>query len=220
MKTKSLSIKVSAAIGTVSAESFAPKEAKAIVTLAHGAGAGMNHTFLITLAESLAEQGIATLRFNFPFTENKKGRPDSPAVTHQTIDAAINKAKKLFPKLPLFVAGKSFGGRMGSQLMATKPDESVKGLVFYGFPLHAPGKPSIERADHLKDVRSPMLFLTGSRDEFATWKLISKVCSKLPLAELVKIEGANHGFKAGKKDIIKLLAELTNDWIEKIKTKS
>jgi uncharacterized protein len=219
MKAKSLSLKVSSAIGIVSGESLAPEEAKAVMTLAHGAGAGMNHSFMVALSGSLAEEGIATLRFNFPFTENKKGRPDTPAVAHQTIEAAINRAKKLFPKIPVFVGGKSFGGRMTSQYMATKPDEAVRGIIFYGFPLHAPGKPSIERAEHLEDVRSPMLFLQGSKDEFATWKLITKVCSALPLAKLVKIEGANHGFKSGKKDFIKLLAELTNDWVGKLITK-
>ena len=186
------------------------------MTMAHGAGAGMHHPFMVTLAQSLAEEGIATLRFNFPFTENKKGRPDSPAVAHQTIEAAILKAQKLFPKLPLFVAGKSFGGRMTSQYMAANPNDAVKGIIFYGFPLHAPGKPSIERAEHLKDVRSRMLFLQGSKDEFATWKLITKVCSSLPLAELIKIEGANHGFKAGKQDIMSQLTALTNEWIEKM----
>ena len=185
------------------------------MTLAHGAGAGMHHSFMFTLAQSLSEAGIATMRFNFPFTENKKGRPDSPAVAHLTIEAAILKAHKLFPKLPLFVAGKSFGGRMTSQCLAVHPNDLVKGIIFYGFPLHAPGKPSIERAEHLKDVRSPMLFLQGSRDEFATWKLIEKVTSSLLLAELIKIEGANHGFKAGKQDIIKLLTTITKDWIEK-----
>lgn len=215
MKTKSLSLKVSTGIGTVSAESIVPKEPRAIMTIAHGAGAGMNHEFMVTLARSLAEQSIATMRFNFPFTENKKGRPDTPAVAHQTIKAAIDKAKKLFPKLPLFVAGKSFGGRMTSQYMSTDHNDAVKGIIFYGFPLHAPGKPSIERAEHLKDVQSPMLFLQGSRDEFATWKLITKVCSKLPLAEIVKIEGANHGFKAGKRNVIAELASITGDWINK-----
>jgi len=215
MKTKSLSIKVSSTIGNVSAELIVPKDAKAIVTIAHGAGAGMKHEFMIKLSQSLAEAGIASLRFNFPFMENKKGRPDTPAVAHQTIEAAIKKAKKLFPKLPVFVAGKSFGGRMTSQYMSLSPDNAVKGIIFYGFPLHAPGKPSIERAEHLKGVRSPMLFLQGSRDEFAEWKLISSVCKKLPLAELIKIEGANHGFKAGKRDVIKELAILTNYWIER-----
>ena len=214
MKTKSLSFKISPAIGTVSAECFVPLKSKCIMTLAHGAGAGMHHSFMVTLSESLSETGIATMRFNFPFTENKKGRPDTPVVAHQTIEAAILKTQKLFPKLPLFVAGKSFGGRMTSQCLAVHPNNHVKGIIFYGFPLHAPGKPSIERAEHLKDVRSPMLFLQGSRDEFATWKLIEKVTSALPLAELVKIEGANHGFKAGKQDVIKLLTTITNDWVE------
>jgi predicted alpha/beta-hydrolase family hydrolase len=214
MKTKSLSLKVSPSIGTVSAESIVPQRSKCIMTIAHGAGAGMHHTFMVALAQSLAEEEIATLRFNFPFTENKKGRPDIPAVAHQTIEAAILKAQKLFPKLPLFVAGKSFGGRMTSQYIAAHPNGNVKGIIFYGFPLHAPGKPSIERAEHLKDVKTPMLFLQGSKDEFATWKLIEKVTSSLPLAELIKIEGANHGFKAGKQDIIKLLATITKDWIE------
>ena len=216
MKTKSLSLKVSPASGTVSAESIVPPKSKCIMVLAHGAGAGMNHSFMVTLCQSLAEKDIATLRFNFPFMENKKGRPDSPAVAHETIEAAILQAQKLFPKLPLFVAGKSFGGRMTSQCMAAKPNLAVKGIIFYGFPLHPPGKPSIERAEHLKNVKSPMLFLQGSRDEFATWELITKVCSTLPLAELIKIEGANHGFKAGKQDIMSQLTALTNEWIEKM----
>ena len=186
------------------------------MTLAHGAGAGMKHSFMIALAQSLAEQGIGTLRFNFPFTENKKGRPDPPAVAHKTVEAAIANAQKLFPKLPLFVSGKSFGGRMTSQYLAAHPTEAVKGIIFYGFPLHPPGKPSIERAEHLKDVRVPMLFLQGTRDELATWDLIESVCSSLPTATLVKIEGADHSFKAGKINIIELLVNETKEWIGKI----
>ncbi len=213
MKTRSLSLKVSALIGSVSAECSVPQKSQCMVTLAHGAGAGMNHPFMVALAKALTAKDIATMRFNFPFTENKKGRPDTPAVAHQTIEAAITKAQKLFPKLPLFVAGKSFGGRMTSQYMSTHHDTPVKGIIFYGFPLHAPGKPSIERADHLKDVKIPMLFLSGSKDEFATWKLIEKVCASLPLAKLVTIEGANHGFKAGKVDTIEMLSSITKDWI-------
>ncbi len=108
---------------------------------------------------------------------------------------------------------------MTSQYMSTHHDGTIRGIIFYGFPLHAPGKPSLDRADHLKDIRSPMLFLTGARDEFATWKLMHKVCLKLPLAELVKIEGANHGFKAGKRDVISELAALTSDWIDQIARK-
>ena len=216
MKSRSISIKISAELGSVSAEAIVPPKAKAMLVLAHGAGAGMTHAFMVSLSESLAAQQIATLRFNFLYMENKKGRPDTPAVAHQAIDAALTKAQKLYPKLPLFAGGKSFGGRMTSQWMALQPNDKVKGLIFLGFPLHAPGKPGIERAEHLKDVKVPMLFLTGSKDEFATWKLIDKVCAGLPLAELVKIEGANHGFKAGKTDVISILSKLSGDWIDKV----
>ena len=216
MRSQSLSLEITPAIGNVSAECIAPENAKCIMTVAHGAGAGMNHSFMLALAKSLSEAGIATLRFNFPFTENKKGRPDPPAVAHKTIEASISKAKELFPELPLFVAGKSFGGRMTSQYLSAHHDSSVRGIIFYGFPLHPPGKPSIERAEHLKDVKVPILFLQGTRDELAKWDLIESVCASLPLAKLIKIEGADHSFKAGKQNVIQLLADMTSDWIEKI----
>jgi predicted alpha/beta-hydrolase family hydrolase len=215
MKTRSLSLKISPSIGAVSAECIIPEKSKCIMTLAHGAGAGMHHSFMVALAQLLSEQAITTLRFNFPFAENKKGRPDTPAVAHQTIEAAIAKAQKLFPGLPLFAAGKSFGGRMSSQYLSAHPDPAVKGIVFYGFPLHPPGKPSIERAEHLKEIKTPMLFLQGTKDELATWNLIESVCSSLKQATLVKIDGANHAFKAGKQNILQLLADTTNDWIDK-----
>lgn len=215
MKAKALKLKVSPAIGSVSAELITPARSKCIITLAHGAGADMNHSFMVALAHALAEKNTATLRFNFAFTENKKGRPDTPAVAHQVIEAAISKAQKLFPELPLFVAGKSFGGRMSSQYLSANSNIAVKGIIFYGFPLHPPGKPSVDRAEHLKDVAVPMLFIQGSKDEFATWELITKVCAALPLAELVRIEGADHGFKAGKKEIMRMLVEITSEWIDK-----
>jgi predicted alpha/beta-hydrolase family hydrolase len=216
MKAQSLSLKVSDLIGKVSAECIAPVKSKCIITLAHGAGAGMHHAFMVALSNALAEANVATLRFNFPFTENKKGRPDTPAVAHQTIEAAISKAHQLFPKLPLFVSGKSFGGRMSSQYLSAHHDAKVKGIIFYGFPLHPQGKPSAERAEHLKDVKIPMLFLQGTKDALATWSLIESVCTSLPLAELVKIEGADHSFKAGKQNTIQILADKTKEWIEKI----
>ena len=215
MKTKSLSLKISPSAGTVSIECIIPEETKCIMTIAHGAGADMNHSFMVTLAQSLSEVDIATMRFNFPFMENKKGRPDTPAVAHQTIEAAISRAKKLFPELTLFAAGKSFGGRMTSQYLSAHHDAAVKGIIFYGFPLHPPGKPSVERAEHLKEIKIPMLFLQGTKDDLATWKLIESVCSSLPLAELVKIEGANHAFKAGKQNIMQVLTDTTRNWIEK-----
>ena len=216
MNTQSLSLPVSDSIGTVSAELIAPEKSKCIITLAHGAGAGMNHSFMVTLANALAAAGIATLRFNFPFTENKKGRPDLPAVAHQTIAAAIAKARELFPNLPLFVSGKSFGGRMSSQYLSAHHDTMAKGIIFYGFPLHPSGKPSIDRAEHLKKVEIPMLFLQGTRDELASWELIESVCSSLPNAELVKIEGADHSFKAGKQDIMAVLVKATVEWVDRV----
>lgn len=216
METQSLPITVSDTIGKVSAECIFPAKSKYIMTLAHGAGAGMHHIFMVTLANTLAEANIATLRFNFPFIENKKGRADTPAVAHQTIEAAIAKAQELFPKLPLFVSGKSFGGRMSSQYLSAHHNAKTKGIIFYGFPLHPQGKPSIERAEHLKEVKIPMLFLQGTRDELATWDLIESVCASLPLAELIKIEGADHSFKAGKQNIIQLLADKTKEWMDKI----
>jgi predicted alpha/beta-hydrolase family hydrolase len=132
MNTRFLSFQVSGAIGSVSAEYMAPDKSKCVLVLAHGAGAGMNHQFMMELAIALAEQDIATFRFNFPFTENKKGRPDTPAVAHATVEAAIAKTKELAPKLPLFVSGKSFGGRMSSQFLSAHPDAVVKGIIFYG----------------------------------------------------------------------------------------
>ncbi|AWO02228.1 alpha/beta hydrolase [Chitinophaga alhagiae] len=215
MYTKSFKVKVSPSAGSVTAKYTAPDNPKCILTLAHGAGAGMDHVFMETLANALANAGIAVLRFNFPFAENKKGRPDSPGVAHQTIKAAIAKAQELHPGLPLFVAGKSFGGRMSSQYLAEHPDSAVAGIIFYGFPLHPSGKPGTDRADHLKAVKVPMLFLQGARDTLATWELIEAVCKSLRKATLVKFEGADHSFKAGKKDVMSLLVDETNRWIEK-----
>lgn len=202
-------------IGAVTGEYILPEKCRCIMTLAHGAGANMQHPFMVELASALAGAGIGTLRFNFPFMEGRKGRPDKPAVAHATVAAAIDHAVATFPSLPLYVAGKSFGGRMSSQWLAAHPREEVKGMVFYGFPLHPPGKPSVERAEHLKEVRAPMLFLQGTKDELAPWDLIFSVCSGLRKTRLVKIEGANHAFKAGKTDVIAMMAKATADWMQK-----
>lgn len=214
MKTHALSITVSPETGEVSAEYMMPPQATALLTLAHGAGAGMDHAFLVALSEQLAAAGIGTLRFNFPFTEHKKRRVDAPAVAHQTIEAALQKARELFPALPLFAAGKSFGGRMSSQYLAAQPSSDVQGLIFYGFPLHPAKKPATERAEHLRAVQVPMLFLQGTKDALAEWDLITGVCASLPKATLVKIEGADHMFKAGKQDTLSLLVAATKTWVE------
>ena len=216
MSTQSFKLKVSSDVGIVSAKYIVPVKPVCVFTLAHGAGAGMDHSFMEALADSLSKVGIATLRFNFPFAEHKKGRPDSPAIAHITIEAAIAKARELNPKLPLFVSGKSFGGRMSSQYLAAHPDNAVKGIIFYGFPLHPSGNPSIERADHLKALKIPMLFLQGSKDTLATWPLIKTVCDSLRKTTLVKLEGADHSFKAGKNDVMSLLVNETKKWVEKI----
>jgi predicted alpha/beta-hydrolase family hydrolase len=216
MKSQSLSIKVSNEIGKVSAETITPAKPTCIIALAHGAGADMHHSFMVNLSNALADLNIATMRFNFPFMEGKKGRPDLPNVAHQTIEAAIANARELFPKLPLFVSGKSFGGRMSSQYLSKHDGGVVKGIIFYGFPLHPAGKPSTERAAHLKDVKVPLLFLQGTRDTLATLDLIETVCASLPLAKLEIIEGADHSFKAGKTDTIKILAEKTSEWVDSL----
>jgi len=216
MQEKLIKIQISADIGKVSGKCVVPSTPQSVLVLAHGAGAGMEHSFMETLASRLAEQGIATVRFNFPFAENRKGRPDSPAVAHQAVKAAIAKARELFPKIPLFVAGKSFGGRMSSQYLSANHDHTVSGIIFYGFPLHPAGKPSTERAEHLKQVKLPMLFLQGTKDALATWDLVEAVCKPLRLATLIKLEGADHSFKAGKKDTMSWLVDATKQWTEKI----
>lgn len=212
----SLKLSVSPSIGEVSAEITVASKSIAVVTLAHGAGAGMNHPFMISLAKELASIGITTLRFNFPFMEGKKKRPDVPAVAHKTIEAALNKTHELFPSLSVFGSGKSFGGRMTSQYLSNNSPAFVKGIVFFGFPLHPPGKPGIERAEHLSKIKVPMLFLQGTRDELATWDLMEGAVKNLTKATLAKIEGADHAFKKGKENLIPFLATSTKSWIQQM----
>ena len=205
---------VSKSIGAVSAELANPENPDAIMTFAHGAGAGMNHPFMTSVANELAKLNIATLRFNFAYMEQKKKRPDVPAVAHKTVEAAVNKAHELFPKIPLYVSGKSFGGRMSSQFLSIQKPALVNGIIFFGFPLHPAGKPGIDRAEHLSEVKVPMLFLQGTRDTLAEWSLIEQVTNQLPLATLIKFEGADHSFKKGKENLIPLLAGEVAQWIK------
>ncbi|MCW5909643.1 MAG: dienelactone hydrolase family protein [Cyclobacteriaceae bacterium] len=198
---------------TISAELYQPTTTKAVYVFAHGAGTDMHHKFMKDLAAELASLQVATLRYNFLYSEQKKRRPDFPAVAHLAVAAAIAKAHELFSTLPLIAGGKSFGGRMTSQYIAANPLPFVSGLAFVGFPLHPAGKPATERATHLSGIKIPMLFLQGTKDALATWELITEVCSTLSTATLVPFEGADHGFKAGKKNLVPEIAEEINNWI-------
>jgi uncharacterized protein len=173
----------------------AAPNARACYVLAHGAGAGMGHPFLAAVAAELAERGIATLRYQFPYMEQRARRPDPPARAHAAVRAAVDAAARLAPELPLFAGGKSFGGRMTSQAQAAAPLAGVRGLAFLGFPLHPAGRPSSERARHLADVRVPMLFLQGTHDKLALPELLQPVCAALgSRATLRMFADADHGF--------------------------
>lgn len=179
----------------VSALLEVPDKARACLVLAHGAGAGMTHPFMADVARELAECGIATLRYQFPYMEQGSKRPDTPAVAQATVRAAVAEAARRLPALPLFAGGKSFGGRMSSQAQAAQPLPGVQGLVFFGFPLHPAGKPSDARAQHLADVKVPMLFLQGTRDDLADLGLLRPVVERLGArARLEVFEGADHSF--------------------------
>src|SRR5882762_9203845 len=183
----------------------APTGARACYVLAHGAGAGMTHPFMTAIAEGLADRGIATLRYQFPYMEQGSKRPDAPKLAQATVRAAVLEAAHLVPELPLFAGGKSFGGRMTSQAQAVSPLPGVRGLVFLGFPLHPPEKPSNERAKHLFEVGVPMLFLQGTRDEFADLQLLEPLCRELGVRATLKLfQDADHSFhvpaRSGRKD--------------------
>src|SRR5712675_1976672 len=165
----------------------APPDARACYVLAHGAGAGMAHPFMTAIANGLAERGIATLRYQFPYMEQGSKRPDAPKLAQATVRAAVAEAARLLPQLALFAGGKSFGGRMTSQAQAASPLPGVRGLVFLGFPLHPPGPPSDERGAHLFDVQIPMLFMQGTRDEFADLGLLKALAGKLGRRATLKL---------------------------------
>jgi predicted alpha/beta-hydrolase family hydrolase len=199
-----------------------PPNARAGYVLAHGAGAGMTHPFMAAMANGLAERGIASLRYQFLYMEQGSRRPDPPKLAQAAVRAAVLEATRLLPGLPLFAGGKSFGGRMTSQAQAASPLPGVRGLVFLGFPLHPPGKPSNERAKHLFDVALPMLFLQGSRDEFAELPLLEPLCAELGSRATLKLfQEADHSFhvpaRSGRKDPevrVELLDTLA-DWLGK-----
>ncbi|MBU1441285.1 MAG: dienelactone hydrolase family protein [Gammaproteobacteria bacterium] len=199
---------------SVSALALCPAEAQACYVFAHGAGAGMEHAFMAAAAEGLAERGVATLRFQFPSMELGKKKPDSPAVAHAAVRAAVAEASRRFDGLPLFAGGKSFGGRMTSQAQALSALPGVKGLVFVGFPLHPADAPSTRRAEHLRDVAVPMLFVQGTRDALADTALVRQVTATLgERATLMNVAEADHAFhvlkRSGRTDA-EVLAEVVD----------
>jgi uncharacterized protein len=208
--------------GQVSALLLRPEKAKWLLVLGHGAGAGMHHPFMSNLANALAAVGVATLRYQFPYMEERRKVPDAPAVLTATVAAAVWAAAKAAPGLPLFAGGKSMGGRMTSQAAAQQPLEGVRGLIFFGFPLHPPNRPGAKRAEHLAKVNVPMLFLQGTRDTLADLKLLKPICAKLgERAALHIIETADHSFhvlkKSGRTDeeVLRELAVATAAWAER-----
>ena len=182
-----------------------PPRPQACYVLAHGAGAGMTHPFMAAVAAGLAQRGLATLRFQFPYMERGGKRPDPPKLAHATIRAAVAEAVRILPGLPLIAGGKSFGGRMTSQAQAAAPLPGVRGLAFLGFPLHPAGHPSRDRGSHLFDIRIPMLFLQGTRDTLAMLDQLKPLCESLgERATLELFEDADHSFhvpaRTGRKD--------------------
>jgi predicted alpha/beta-hydrolase family hydrolase len=172
-----------------------PPAATTCFVLAHGAGAGMEHPSMAAIAEDLAARQIATLRFQFPYMERGTRRPDPPPLCHATVRAAVAEAARHAPELALIAGGRSFGGRMTSQAQPIEPLTGVRGLAFIGFPLHPAGKPSIERAEHLRDVKLPMLFLQGTRDELAQLELLKPLINRLGArATLKPLQDADHSF--------------------------
>lgn len=216
-------IQVSDGIGKVSGILLHPPNAWANYLLAHGAGAGMRHRFMESIAQALAERGIATLRYQFPYVEAGTRRPDPPGVLEATVRAAAAKARESAPDLPLIAGGKSLGGRMTSNAMARRPLEGVLGLAFLGFPLHPARQPGVARAEHLDRVESPMLFVQGTRDDLADLGLVTSVCTRLgPRATLHVVEGADHSFavlkRSGRSDgeVMGELALTISEWLRSL----
>jgi predicted alpha/beta-hydrolase family hydrolase len=225
--TTALTLRVADSGGDVEGLLLRPDDARWLLVLAHGAGAGMHHPFMESLAHELAACGMASLRYQFPYMQQRRKRPDPPAVLTATVRAAVTAASEAASDLPLFAGGKSLGGRMTSLAFSAEPSAvkvdatGVHGLVFFGFPLHAPGRPGTQRADHLARVPVPMLFLQGSRDTLADLALMHSVCANLgSRATLHVVDTADHSFhvlkRSGKTDadVLRDLARTVASWAD------
>ena len=219
--TKELKFLATPEKGEVSAILMRPPDATHLLVLGHGASTNMRHAHLQTIAERLAKVGVATMRYNFPYSETGSGR-DTPAVCTATVRGAVAAARKQAPGLRLLAGGHSFGGRMTSTAASEAALEDVRGLVFFGFPLHQPGRPETKRAVHLEKVGIPMLFLSGTRDDLADLSLLEPVCAKLPKATLHRLETADHGFKVLKRsrqseeDVYDEAARVVKEWAARL----
>lgn len=220
MEATSLKISVGPGV-TVSGLLLNPPVSKALLVLGHGAGAGMRHPFMEALARELAGVGVATFRYQFPYMEDRRRVPDSPLVLTSTVQAAVRTAAEEAPGLPVLAGGKSMGGRMTSQAAAEGKLEGVRGLVFFGFPLHPPKRPATKRGEHLSGVRVPMLFLQGTRDDLADLTLLGSIVKGLgALATMHVIDSADHSFhvlkSSGNTDsaVVRELAETTARWAQ------
>ena len=203
----------------------APPTARACYVMAHGAGAGMDHPFMGSVAEGLAERGVATLRYQFPYMQRGSKRPDVPKVAHAAVRAAVAAMAQLAPDLSIIAGGKSYGGRMTSQAHAASPLPTVRGLAFLGFPLHPAGRPSEERGVHLFEVRLPMIFLQGSRDKLAELHVLEPLVMKLGARATLKLLlDADHSFHVGARtgrkdaDVRAEMLDVLARWIEKVLT--
>lgn len=227
---RELAVHVSDAAGEVGAILLRPPDARWLLVLAHGAGAGMRHAFMESVARELAAAGVATFRYQFPYTEQGRGRPDPPGVLTATVRAAIAAAVEAAPDVPLLAGGKSLGGRMTSLALSDPPRAGtpdvrlrVRGLVFCGFPLHAPGRPETKRAEHLDRVPMPMLFLQGTRDTLADLALLRPLCARLgSRATLHVVETADHSFHVLKRsgttdaEVLHKLARTVASWADSL----
>ena len=219
MKRLDLTFQATEAKGDVSAILLRPDDAYCLYLFAHGAGAGMDHAFMEAAAQRLAHRGVATLRYNFPYKEAGRGGPNPAKVLVETVRSAVAEANRRAEGLPLFAGGKSMGGRMTSTAASQEPLPGVRGLAFYGFPLHAPGRDSADRGAHLGDVGLPMLFLQGTRDKLANLDLLTPLLEAVePSPTLHVVEGADHGFhvlkRSGRTDeeVMEELADTVAEW--------
>lgn len=221
--TTELKFQASRSAGEVSALLERPPGARWLMVLGHGAGAGMRHHFMEDAALALAARGIATFRYQFPYVENRSRRPDPQPILLATVQSAVQAARAAAADLPLLAGGKSMGGRMTSLACAKDPSSDVRGLIFFGFPLHPPGAPATERAEHLERVQVPMLFLQGTRDKLADLGLLRPVIERLgSRATLHVVEGADHSFEMLKRsgrtaaDVLEELARTAASWAEQL----